>query len=252
MNCQTYRQQCTLDPSALEQDFLSHKQGCSACAAFTEDMMRFEQTLVEAIKVEIPDGLTERILQRQSNTSTGLLVKLSNLVKLMLPPQTSWHLRPIIALATSLLLLIGLFLWWQADTIFLKREIITYVESIQPALNGEVPPAELRGMFQAIGAKLTGDIGQVNFCKLLTLRDHSSAHIVLTGTKGPINVLFIRDSKMRGPQNLSHGTLNGLILSTAWGNIAIIGAPEEPLGKVVERINEGVDWGTQDKSWTPI
>ncbi|KHD07466.1 hypothetical protein PN36_10660 [Candidatus Thiomargarita nelsonii] len=105
-----------------------------------------------------------------------------------------------------------------------------------------MPQAELREMFKAIGAQLTGEIGQVNFCELLTLRGHNSAHIVLSGTKGPINVLFIRDSQMSWPQNISHDELKGIILSMAWGNIAIIGVPEEPLDKVAERINEGVRW----------
>jgi len=238
MNCQTYRQHCTLEPNSRQPDFLSHKQNCSDCAAFTKDMMWFDQTLVEAMKVDIPDGLSERILQQQSNnTSAGLFVKLSNLLKL--PP--GWQLGPIMAFA---LMIIGVFTalwWWQADTIFLKREIITYVENTAPG-ESEVPQAELRGMFKAIGAQLTGEIGQVNFCGLLTLRGHNSAHIVLNGTKGPINVLFIRDSQMRGPQNISDGELKGIILSMAWGNIAIIGSPEEPLDKIAERINEGVIW----------
>ncbi len=236
MNCQTYRQHCTLEPNSRQPDFLSHKQNCSACAAFTKDMLWFDQTLVEALKVDIPDGLSERILQGQSNnTSAGLFVKLSNLLKL--PP------RPIIAFA---LMIIGVFTalwWWQADTIFLKREIITYVENTAPVLGeSEVPEAELRGMFKAIGAQLTGELGQVNFCELLTLGGHNSAHIVLSGTKGPINVLFIRDSQMSGPQNLSDGELKGVILSMASGNIVIIGSPEEPLDKIAERINEGVRW----------
>jgi hypothetical protein len=47
---------------------------------------------------------------------------------------------------------------------------------------------------------------------------------------------------MTGPQNLSNGELKGLILSTAWGNLAIIGIPQEPLEQVAERINEGVSW----------
>jgi len=237
MNCQTYRQHCTLEPNSRQPDFLSHKQNCSDCAAFTKDMMWFDQTLVEAIKVDIPDGLSERILQRHSNTSAGLFVKLSNLLKL--PSQIAW--RPIMAFA---LMIIGVFAalwWWQADTIFLKREIIRYVENTAPG-ESEVPQAELRGMFKAIGAQLTGEIGQVNFCELLTLRGHNSAHLVLNGTKGPINVLFIRDSQMRGPQNISDGELKGVILSMASGNIVIIGSPEEPLDKVAERINEGVRW----------
>lgn len=256
MNCQTYRQHYTLDPSNQDHNFLSHKQACSACTAFTEKLMLFEQTLVEAINVKIPDGLTERILQRQSNIqdTPSLLVKLTSMVKRIWHRQTrrtevtSHRQQPIYALAASLLLVIGLFAssqwWWQIGMHPLSREIIAYVENAPPTYqtNAEVPKAELRGMFQAIGAKLTGDIGKVNFCRLLTLQGYNSAHMVLAGTKGPINVLFIRDSKLTELQNLRNGELNGIILPAAWGNMAIIGVPEEPLDKIAERINEGVVW----------
>ena len=259
MNCQTFRQYCTLNPTYREQDFLRHKQACSACADFADDMMRFEQTLVEAMKIETPAGLTERILQRQTIPSVDqrLLTPVSlegkkiggifKVLKRYSPSQfaSQWFHYPIYALAASLVLVIGLLvgsLWWQSDV--LPQQVIAYIENDPHAflMNGEVPTEEVRGMFQAIGAELTGDIGQVNFCQLLTLQDYASAHLVLSGTKGPVNVLFIRDSQSSGPQSFKHGELKSLILSASWGNLAIVGFPEEPLETIANRINEAVIW----------
>lgn len=246
MNCQTYRQQYTLEPKCQEKDFLSHKQACSDCAAFTKELMQFEQSLIEAMKVEIPDGLTERILQRQfqKKKSPGLLVRFNERLKSIL------YLPPVYAVAASLFLVITLFssgiLWQQYDTntVYLKQEILSYIENTPQAFqtDSEVPAAELRMMFQKIGAKMTGEIGKVSFCKFLTLQGYRSAHMVLSGTKGPINVLFIRDSNLTEPQNLNNVKFKGIIRATPWGNIAIMGVEEERLEQISKRMNEKLIW----------
>lgn len=134
---------------------------------------------------------------------------------------------------------------WQDNTVYLKQEILSYIEKTPQAFHqnsSEVPAAELRMMFQNIGAKMTGDIGKVSFCKLLTLQGHNSAHIVLNGTKGPINVLFIRNSKITEHKNINNVNFNGIIRATAWGNIAIIGVEEEPLEQVAKLMNDKLIW----------
>ncbi len=244
MNCQTYRQKCTLEPKFQEKEFISHQQACSDCAAFTKDMMQFEQSLIEAINVEIPDGLTQRILQGQFKKSSNLLVKFNDWLK------SIFYFPPVYAIAASLFLLITMFSngWWQAnaDTVFLKQEIINYIENTPQAFQidkqKQVPAAELHMMFQKIGAKMTGDIGKVSFCKVLTLHGYRSAYMVLSGTKGPINVLLIRNSKISQPQNINHVKFKGIIRATKWGNIAIIGVGKEPLEQIAKRINEKLIW----------
>jgi hypothetical protein len=243
MNCQTYRQQYTLEPSSQKEDLLSHKQACSDCAAFTKELMQFEQSLIEAIKVEIPEGLTERILQRQfkKKKSPSLLVRFNDWLKSIL------YLPPIYAVAALLVIALfsGLLSWrTNTDTVYLKQDIISYIEHTPQAFktDSEVPAAELRMMFKKIGAKMTGDIGKVSFCKVLTLHGYRSAYMVLSGTKGPINVLLIRDSKIIQPQNINNVKFKGIIRATTWGNIAIIGDQEEPLEQIAKRMNDKLIW----------
>ena len=241
MNCQTYRQQYTYEPSCQEEEFLFHKQACHDCAAFTKDMMQFEQSLIEAINVEIPDGLTERILQQQfkNQNSPSLLTRFNEWLKSIL------YLPPIYAVAASLFLVITLGSGqWQDNTVYLKQDILRYIENTPQAFqtSSAVPDAELKMMFQKIGAKMTGDIGTVIFCKSLTLNGYNGAHIVLSGTKGPINVLLIPDSKITKPQNINNVKFKGIIRPTAWGNIAIIGDQEEPLEQIAKRMNDKLIW----------
>jgi len=241
MNCQTYRQQYTYEPSCQEEEFLFHKQACHDCAAFTKDMMQFEQSLIEAINVEIPDGLTERILQQQfkKQNSPSLLTRFNDWLKSIL------YLPPIYAVAASLFLVITLGSGqWQDNTVYLKQDILRYIENTPQAFqtSSAVPDAELKMMFQKIGAKMTGDIGKVTYCKLLTLQNYRSAYMVLSGKNGPINVFLIPDSKITKPQNINNVKFKGIIRPTAWGNIAIIGDQEEPLEQIAKRMNDKLIW----------
>ncbi len=254
MNCQQYRQYCTIEPTGQEDDFLFHRQTCSECAAFTEETLQFEHALVEAMKVEIPANLTERILYRRINQHdlprrfAKFFRNLTRFLHINASQTPYGYRHPIYALIASLLLIVSLFAsgvwWWQGEMRSIKQDIIAHIENTAqlPLKTTAVPRAELQRMFQAIGARLTGEIGTVRFCKLLTLQDHNSAYMILAGKKGPINVFFIRHSQINGPQFLSKGELKGVILSTNWGNTAIVGVQGEPLEPIVERIDKAVKW----------
>lgn len=230
MNCQEFRQHCASEPNCQEKEFLSHQHNCLTCAAFVEQLIRFEPFLVEAIQVEAPPGLSQRILHRHQNYSQ----------------KSSYRRRFIYALAASLLVLISLvgIWWWQPDTIAMPQKIIAYIENepLSFKTDGEVSSEELRRMFKMIGAELTGEVGKASFCKVLTFEGHMSAQLVLIGTRGPVNVLFILDSQINERQSFRSNKLEGILLPAVWGNIAIVGAPEEPLEKVANRLNEAIRW----------
>ena len=238
MNCQQFRQTCLIEPTCQQPDFLHHRQNCSACFTFAEEMQQFERTLIDAIKIEVPVGLTQRILQQQRKKAW------------FQPILSFWHgnaKRPRYALATSLILVVSLFvwgLWWQAHSSSLSQEVMVYLEKEPRAFitDDKVPSTELRGMFQAIGAQLTSDIGTVHFCQLLTLQEYKSAHIVLTGMHGTINVIFIPDSQFENTQFSSPNQLKGIIYATTWGNLVLVGGSEEPFENIATHLNKSVKW----------
>jgi hypothetical protein len=250
MNCETFREYCLINPTYRQPDFLQHQHTCSACANFAEEMMGFEHSLVEAMKITVPDDLTERVLHRQAISNAEQPLSTATHIEGSWPvfnifKTSQWFQYPIYALAGSLILAIILFfsgLWGKNNV--LPQQVMAYLENEPQAfqMTGDVPRDELRAMFQAIGGELKGDIGHVNFCKLLTIQEYSTAHIVLTGTKGPVNVLFIRNSQLSGPQSFKYGELNSLIFSATWGNLAIVGSSEEPLERIANRINNAVTW----------
>lgn len=234
MNCQQFRQRCTLEPACQEPAFLAHQQTCPDCGNFAQELAQFETILHSALQITVPADLTKRILAQPANQ------------RIITP---SWH-RFRWQLAASLLLIVSLSfsgLWWwsTSHTQPLEQQLMVYLAQEPKAFltTPSVPVEELHKMFNAIGAKLVGEIGQVSFCKVLKLNGYTSAHLVLVENNQPINILLIRDSPIRQTEKLSYQNLQGILLPIQQGNIALVATTSsESLKEIAIRLQQVVKW----------
>jgi hypothetical protein len=233
MNCQQFQQRCILDPACQEPAFLAHQQICPDCANFAQEMKQFETVLLTAMQVTVPADLTKRILVQSANQRMIT---------------SSWH-RFHWQLAASLLLFVSLSLsglwWWSTSHPKpLEQQLMVYLAKEPKVFSTaqQVPLAELHKMFNAIGAKLVGEIGTVSFCKVLKLNGYTSAHMVLVENNQPINILLIRDSPIRQTEKLSYQNLQGILLPIQQGNIAVVATSTESLQEIAIRIQQVVKW----------
>lgn len=204
------------------------------------DDERFELALREAINVKVPEGLTQRILNEQAKQTRRSWWKFQWLV---VNPQ--W--RYAYATAATLLLLVGVFVaspWFGSDMGSLEKQVLAYLHREHDSLTQvrDVPDAELAGMFQEIGAKVTGDLGKVSHCEITEIGDHKSATLVMSGDKGPVTVVFILDERIRNRKPLGNGGLSGIIVPAQKGSIAIVGESGEGLTEVESKVKSAVTW----------
>jgi hypothetical protein len=233
MNCQQFQQRCTLEPTCQEPAFLAHQQTCPNCDYFAQEMAQFEASLHMALQVTASPDLTKLILAQSTNQPTITAF---------------WH-RFHWQLAASLLLIVsfslsGLWWWLTNHPKPLEQQLMIYLAQEPKAFSTtqQVPLAELRQIFNAIGAKLVGEIGTVSFCKVLKLNGYTSAHLVLVENNQPINILLIRNSSIRSAEKLSYQNLRGILLPIRQGNIALVAASTESLPKIAIRIQRVVKW----------
>ena len=66
MNCLEFRRRCLAEPGNQDSEFVRHKRECAACAEFAVSMHDIDRTLVEALRVDVPENLASRIILRQS------------------------------------------------------------------------------------------------------------------------------------------------------------------------------------------
>ncbi len=102
MDCLEYRRRLGSDPHAIDPGMRAHREGCTACAAAHARAQRFEHDLQNALAVEVPANLAERVLLAQA---TGVR------------RQFVHRRRVVLAIAASLLCAVGIgrFAWQRVD-----------------------------------------------------------------------------------------------------------------------------------------
>lgn len=182
MKCEQLRELLSADPRCQTPDALQHLDECSDCAEWAAELQSFEMQLSDAMQVEVPPGLEERILSKHQKPTTKVI-----------PLHRKWH--PALALAASLLLVVGLItsLNDQAPVDAFEQQMLAWLSDQQPAqyLDRQAPDAEVAQMFREVGAKLTGDIGTVHYCQVTRVDNHKVGYFVVSGEQGPVSVMLV-------------------------------------------------------------
>lgn len=268
MNCLEFRRIHLADPGNREPEFLRHQRVCDRCARMATRSARFEQTLLEALKVKVPEDLSARILLRQSfqarhdqpfeqslreavnvavpeDLSSRILLRQSFQVRRSRP---FWRNR-VYALAASVLLVVGLLgglggrlLPEEAPS--LEEAVFAHIlsEPHDETSTKRIQREALASLLAPVGAEVKSDLGQVSAASLCAIRQRIAAHIVLVGEKAPVAVLLMPSERVEERYYIEHGDLRGILSPVHGGSMAIIGEAGETLEPIETRIRSALRW----------
>ncbi len=231
MNCLEFRRLIDTDPDSKDEEFLRHRAECESCAAFASRAVRFSSTLSAAARIEAPENLASRVLLRQSFSNSRL--RLSR--------------RSALALAASVIVVAGLAL---SGTYLLRpedplaQEIFSRIRQASDSfesktlLNREAVAEALA----PVGLDLTGELEKVTYAGQLMVQGKPTGHVVIQGEWAPCTVFFIPDVNVESGYTIRDDNLKGVVVPFDGGAIAIVGAPQESLAPVVERVRSVFRW----------
>ena len=237
MNCLEFRRRLLIDPHDHTAAFLRHKQECVPCALETERIETLDEQIDRAVKVDIPEGLASRIILKQSFEKH---------------PKTRASLS--LALAASVLFAVSVIGWlgyrWPiSDSVdgytALQTAVMEHIDDELAYLqvDYDVSPQAVRMFLKNIGADLRKDLSQrVRYAGNCSIRRNTGAHLVFTGTKGPITVLIMPKERLIEPIAVKSPYFDGVILPLARGSMAIIGEEGEPLQQTADVLRRDLDW----------
>jgi hypothetical protein len=231
MNCLEFRRLVDTDPDTKNDDFIRHKAQCESCARFAARAARFSNALNVAARIDPPENLASRILLRQSFSDSRLLLSR----------------RGALALAASITIVAGLAI---SGTYLLRREdplaleIFTRIREAGDTFRSKTL-LDNRAVAEAlapVGLDVTGKLGKITYAGQATLRGKRSGHIVVQGEWAPCTVFLIPEISVASEYTIRADNMKGVVVPFDGGAMAIVGAPEESLAPVVERVRTAFRW----------
>ncbi len=236
MNCLEFRRQIFTDPTCRDDNFLLHRQVCRVCSPFAQSMALFEQDLLRAIQVNVPDDLASRIkLQRTIHDE-----------------QRSRRRRPWrYAMAASLVLMLGVssFLGYRLHTATQATEALqqAVLQHIHMELNhlaehNPVQVAQLNQLMAPFGVQIKESFGLANYAGACPIGQHLGAHLVVQGQVGPVTIIFVPSESIADRSHVVDQRFSGILLPAGKGGMAIVGERGEPLDDMVRKVKANVVW----------
>jgi hypothetical protein len=231
MNCLEFRRLVDTDPDSKDEDFVRHKAQCESCARLASRAARFSSALTAAARVEAPENLTSRVLLRQSFSDSRTLLSR----------------RSALAAAASITIVAGLAV---AGAYFLRREdplareIFARIRQADDSFRSKTL-LDSRAVAEAlapVGLDVTGELGKITYAGQSILQGKLSGHLVIQGEWAPCTVFLIPEVRVANEYTIRADHMKGVVVPFDEGAMAIVGAPEESLAPVVERVKTAFRW----------
>ncbi len=229
ISCLDFRRRLLADPSARDPKLLHHQHECQACGEFAARLRTDEALIANAVRLEVPEGLAERVMLRQALDATR--------------GQRSRRFR-FVALAASAVLALSAALvvgplgrpvtTEQLVMLHIRNELDHLAE--RRALQLKQVNAVLRPFDTEVGASL----GTVHYAGACTIRREAGAHLVIEGQRGPVTILLMPEEGVEGRFRIRDRRFSGVVIPAGGGSIAIVGEDGEPLDAIESRVERGL------------
>lgn len=231
MNCLEFRRLYNTDPEHNATTVHEHRRTCPPCAAFADEQDVFNVTIERAVRVSVPVGLESRILLRQS------------LQKAPTFPQR-WRIGYALAATLLIGVAVGFGVLQIGAAGALDREVISYLQaqSTQPVTTSVAAEQEAHALLRLAGMELRAGSVIVRYAKPCTIGGTLAVHLVIAGERGDVSVVVMPEQDVAERRPFVRARFSGVLVPCPKGSMAIVGATDEPIDNIEQRVRESVRW----------
>ncbi|MGJ8693637.1 MAG: DUF3379 family protein [Thalassotalea sp.] len=230
-----FRRSLYADPKNIDADMQQAMNDDQQKENFARELALFEQSIESALNVEVPEGLSEKLILRQTMASHKQQKRKSRI-----------HL----ALAASVALTIGLTMsLFQSSSAYnnLSEHALAHIHHEEGLLTMPVNSAltldSLNQKMANFGGNfkgLVGDIIAADFCRFDGIK---SLHLVFQGEHSAITVFVLpQTDELTVTSDFSDERFNGKTIQYRQSNIVVIADKNENIADWQTRINQNVQW----------
>lgn len=198
--------------------------------AFLKEMKEFDQKLEAALEVDVPEGLSNRLLLKQSlELNSRRLFRRG---------------RMQLATAASIAFIIGLSVsqldWRQAISPSIGSVALAHVYTEAPFTQGideQVSLSTMNAKMTRYGIKMKGEPSQVYFVNHCNYHGSLALHMIIKGKRGRVAVFIVPDNiRLRDDQQFGDDKLNGEVFKLQNAKMVIVGEKQEPIGEIADNL----------------
>lgn len=255
-----FRKRVYAAPSEPDQELLDAAQDNPALQKILEQAQQLDSDIENLVSnVVVPEGLKDKLLEIP-DSDTAEPDAAPNMVTMPDRPAANASFFQYYAIAASLLLIIGVTFTLSFDSgptdaeIAMGDEVIRhlYAEAPEIALVNAAGPRnainwnEVDVIMANAGAQLSNTVNQrstvfyANPC--IILPEYSSAHLMLEGDEGAINVFLIQNSPVTNEFQIRDDRFDGLVVPMDKGNLILIGEDGENLDLFKNLVSDNMEW----------
>lgn len=232
-----FRRSIYADPKTTDSDIESAKKADPAKQKFAKEIEQLDQKIFNALNVEVPEDLSEKLILRQSLASHQQQKK-SSRIKL--------------ALAASVAFAVGLTVN-QLQFSHAYDSVGDYAiahanhESHYFTNSDEatVTLTALNKKMASFNGEFSAELGELIMAEFCRFDGMKSLHLVYRGQSTPVNVFIVPDSDhLTFTKRFEDKQLKGFVNEFKHSNIIVVGDKKEPLKLWQEKIKSNVTWST--------
>lgn len=230
-----FRHTAIATPHDKSDDFLQRVADSDKDKKLVKQAKDFDANLQSLLKVDVPEGLADKILLEQSFEIENERIK-----------SNRWH----IAVAASIAFVIGItlpllsnFSHYPADIGEVAMQHVTDEYYFTTKTNEQADLKMVNAKLARYGAHATEDLGDVTYVNYCSFKGTPALHMVMRGEKGQITVFVVpKDAKFIETAEFSNQHLKGITEKMGNANVVIVGERDESLQKVRNAMETNIKW----------
>ncbi|HEY2465096.1 MAG TPA: DUF3379 family protein [Steroidobacteraceae bacterium] len=228
-----YRAAILADPHSTDAELRAHREACAECRAYTEQLLKFEERLERAMRVDIPPGADVLPFARKRGDAA--------------PAARRW-----MAIAASVLLGAAIVggVWLALPQSSLAGAVVAHMAGEPDAWQRTdiaVPKPELEDVLKGSQLRLKPNAGIVSYASSCTFRGYKVPHLVVQTSSGPVTVMVLVHESVRRAMPFDDQGYRGTIVPVpGHGSIAVLmrdsGIGADEIERVAARVDASIVW----------
>ncbi|PSW18832.1 DUF3379 domain-containing protein [Photobacterium sanctipauli] len=233
-----FRRRLLADPNDNSQEMIAARNASVTNRKLSDELLQLDSKLEQALKVDVPDDLADRILFHQSGQTAKK------------PNKTRVHL----ALAASVAFAFGVFTGqfnnivgttqhtdYQAELAQTALEHIYHEAPFIEGINESVSLRQVNAKLTPFGPKLTGLPGHVYYINHCGFGNKNALHMVMGTDQGKVTVFIVPENS---PQMTPFGddSMQGVVMPIKDASLIVVGENGQDVTPIAKSLEADLNW----------